>query len=215
MPEKASLKEFLRRDLLSKRSRALVPYYDAYHASRKPKVNLKYEPTPDLPFPPRAGTPEDDAQSAHDLILSKHRDTDSLFGDILYTKEEIHQHKLEKLLADDQKRNDEDEPRQRSQNPELVKLMGELNALVSLELNTHGAEKLAIQGQKLALIKEIGKLEAKISIKKVKDLKGNLYRPMFRDLRCLSGRLGYHELADSCYSEKGRRSNASGADRCS
>jgi len=175
MPARNRLKDFLRRDLLSKRSRTLVPYYDDYNANRKPKVDVAYEPAADLPFPPRAGTPEDDVQSARDLSLSQPRYTDSLFGDPLYTKEEIYQQKLEKLLADDQKRNGEDEARPRSQDPELVKLTAEVNSLVSRELRTHGAERMAIRGQKLGLVKEIGKLEAKLSVKRFEDCKGKFH----------------------------------------
>ncbi|KAE9363466.1 hypothetical protein N431DRAFT_355774 [Stipitochalara longipes BDJ] len=163
MPAKANLKIFLRRDLLSRRTRALVPYYNEYNASRKPKVDLRYEPAPDLPFPPRPATPEYNVQSAHDI--------DSLFGEPIYTKEEIHQQKLEELLAGDRKRKHEEEAKPQTQNAELVKLMDELNSFVSRELNAQGDERQAIRGQKLALIKEIGKLETKIRVKKVEDCK--------------------------------------------
>ena len=174
MPTKGSLKDFLRRDHLSKRTRALVPYYDEYNACRKPKVNIGYEPAANLPFPPRAGTPEEDEPYAHDLS-SQPRETDSLFGDTLYTREEILRQKLEKFLAEDQKRNEENEARPRRSDPELAKLMEELNSLVSREFYAHGVERMAIRDQKLALIKAIGKLETMIGIKKVKDCKGRLY----------------------------------------
>jgi hypothetical protein len=177
MPARASLKAFLRRDLLSRRTRALIPYYDDYNASRKPRINLGYEPAANFPFPPRAGTPEDDAEmSPHDLEpQSPTQDIDSLFGEPIHTKEEIHQQKLEQLLADDRKRKDKEEVRPRIQNPELLKLTGELNALVSRELDIYGEERKVIRGQKLALIKEIDKLETKIKIKKVEDCKGTSY----------------------------------------
>jgi hypothetical protein len=103
------------------------------------------------------------------------QDFDSLFGEPIYTKEEIHQQKFEQLLADDRKRKDKEEVRPLIQNPELVKLTGELHALVSRELDTYGDKRKVIRGQKLALIKEIDKLETKIKIKKVEDCKGTSY----------------------------------------
>lgn len=98
------------------------------------------------------------------------RDVDSLFGEPIYTKEEVRQEKIQQLLAEGRKH--EQDVRPRSQNPELVKLMDELNALVSRELEASGEEKKLIRSQKLALIKETGKVEARIKGKKVKRCKG-------------------------------------------
>jgi hypothetical protein len=162
MPPRLSLKGFLRRDLLSRRTRALIPYYNDHNASRTP--NLKRESVPDLTSRPRTGTPPNEADS------KPAREVDSIFGEPIYTKEEVFKEKFEQLLAEDRKQ--EQVVRPRRHNPELVKLMDELNALVKRELEASPEERKLIRNQKLALTKEIGKLEAKIKEKRVKRCKG-------------------------------------------
>jgi hypothetical protein len=165
MPPRLSLKGFLRRDLLSRRTRALIPYHDEHNASRR-KLGFKLNPAaPDIPLPPRPATPMSGNGEA-----APARDVDSLFGEPIYTKEEVRQENIQQLLAEDRKH--EQDVRPRSQNPELVKLMDELNALVNRELEASGEEKKLIRSQKLALIKETGKVEARIKGKKVKRYKG-------------------------------------------
>ena len=162
MPRRLGLKGFLRRDLLSRRTRALIPYYNDHNASRTP--NLKRESVPDLTFPPRTSTPPNEADS------KPTREVDSIFGEPLYTKEEVFKEKFEQLLAEDRKQ--EQAVRPRCHNPELVKLMNELDTLVKRELEASPEERKLIRNQKLALTKEARKLEAEIKGKRVKSCKG-------------------------------------------
>lgn len=171
MPRKLSLKGFLRQEVLSKRPKALIPYYNAHKASRKPGLKLKREPAAmDEPFPPRPATAlsdngEGDAQPA--------RDVDSLFGEPIYTKEEIRQQKLEELLARDLKQS-HPAKQQQSENQELDKLKKELNDLVMWELEATGEQRHMVRHRKAELISRIGKLEAKIKSNKVKSCKGKI-----------------------------------------
>ncbi|KAH8774886.1 hypothetical protein BGZ57DRAFT_376803 [Hyaloscypha finlandica] len=161
MPRRLGLKGFLRRDLLSRRTRALIPYHNNHNASRTP--NLKRESVPDLTFPPRTSTPPNEADS------KPTREVDSIFGEPIYTKEEVFKEKFEQLLAEDRKQ--EQAVRPRCHNPELVKLMNELDTLVKRELEASPEERKLIRNQKLALTKEARKLEAEIKGKRVKSCK--------------------------------------------
>jgi hypothetical protein len=169
MPRKLSLKGFLRQEVLSKRPKALIPYYNDYKASHKPGLKLKREPAAtDKSFPSRPATSpsengERNAQPA--------RDVDSLFGEPIYTKEEIRQQMLEELLAKDLKQSYPAKQHQ-SENHELDKLKTELNDLVIRELEATGEQRHMVRHRKSELIAVIGKLEAKIRSNKVKGCKG-------------------------------------------
>jgi hypothetical protein len=115
-------------------------------------------------YPPRTGTPPNEADS------NPAPEVDSIYGEPIYTKEEVFKEKFEQLLAEDRKQ--EQAVRPRRHNPELVKLMDELNALVKREMEASPEERKLIRNQKLALIKEAGKLEADIKGKRVKSCKG-------------------------------------------
>jgi hypothetical protein len=171
MPRKFSLKGFLRQDILSKRPKALIPYYNDHKASRKPGLQLKREPAAtDNPSPPEPATSlsdngEDDAQPA--------RDVDSLFGEPIYTTEEIRQQKLDELLARDQKQS-HPAKQQQSENQELDKLKKELHGLVMWELEATGEQRHYVRHRKADLIDRIARLEAKIKSCKVKSCKGKI-----------------------------------------
>jgi hypothetical protein len=171
MPRKLSLKGFLRQDILSKRPKALIPYYNNHKAKRKPGLKLKREPAAtDKHFPPQpanslSDSEEDDAQPA--------RDIDSLFGEPIYTKEEIRQQKLEELLARDQKQS-HPAKQEESENQELDNLKKELHDLVMWELEATSEQKHYVRHRKADLISRIAKLEANIKSNKVKSCKGKI-----------------------------------------
>jgi hypothetical protein len=166
MPPKLNLKGFLRHDLLSRRTRALIPYYSDYNASRN--FTLKHEPEVTDPLTPRPATPLGDYGKGE---ANPARDVDSLFGEPIYTKDEILQQKLEQLLAEDRKK-DQSVKQQQSQYPNLENLKAELNALVVRELEAGREERELIQRQKSVLISSLGKLEVKIRGERVKGCKG-------------------------------------------
>jgi hypothetical protein len=171
MPRKLSLKGFLRQEILSKRPKALIPYYNDHKASQKPGLKLKREPAAaDRPFPSRPATSlsdneEGDAQPAQDV--------DSLFGEPIYTKGEILQQKLDKLFARDIKQS-HPAKQQQSENQELDKLKKELNDLVIWEMEATGEQRRMIRHRKAELISVIGKLEAKIKSNKFRSCKGKI-----------------------------------------
>jgi hypothetical protein len=165
MPPKLSLRGFLRQDLLLSRTKSLIPYYHEHNASRKP--NTKGAPAASVPFPPRpASPPNEDVKGDAEPT----QDVDSVFGEPIFTKEEILQQKVEQLLAEDNK--SKPDTKQQCQNPELGKLKGELSSLVLRELEASREERQLIRNRKTHLITAIGKLEARIQLERVHGCKG-------------------------------------------
>lgn len=107
------------------------------------------------------------------------RDVDSLFGEPIYTKEEIRQQKLKELLARDPKQSHPAKQKQ-IENQQHDKLKKELHDLVMWELEATGEQKHYVRHRKAELISRIGKLEAKIKSNKVKSCKGKItYSPIW------------------------------------
>jgi hypothetical protein len=188
MPPKLTLIGFLRHDLLSRRTRALIPYYNDYNASRNPILKRGSEGTNSLP--PRLPSPlsdngKSDAKPAQDV--------DSPFGEPIYTEEDILQQKLELLLAQDLKH--KQDTKHRGRNPELDKLKEELNVLVNRELEASREERELIRRQKLGLISAIGKLEAKIRGERVKGCKGG-FSPILKSYGFLGNKLERSKFGD-------------------
>ncbi len=195
MPRKLSLKGFLRQEVLSKRPKALIPYYNDHKASHKPGLKFKREPVvTDRPFPSRPASREPGLKLKHEPVAKDEplppesatflsdngegdvqpaQDIDSLFGEPIYTKEAILQQKLEELLARDLKQS-RPAKQQQSENQELDKLKKELNDLVIWGMEATGEQRQMIRHRKAELISVIGKLEEKIKSNKVKSCKGKV-----------------------------------------
>jgi len=158
MPRKFSLRGFLRQDILSRRSKALLPL------NSKNTSGLKREAGAVLSLNNRAKSksppPEDDEGK---------REVDSIFGEPIYTRTEIQQQKLEQFLEEDQK----DQPHTKTnRNATLDKLREELDTIVKRELEASPEERVGIRRAKSQLIVEIGKLEARNRIERVRGHKG-------------------------------------------
>jgi hypothetical protein len=154
MPRKLSLHGFLRQDILSGRSKALLRFHE------QQKSGLKRESGVVLPLGRRTKSnsrPPNDNESE--------QKADSIFGEPVFTKKEVKQKKLDQFLADDRK---DKSNIKGNVNSSLKNLREELNALVKRELAASLGERVQIRREKSKLIEKIGKLEAKDSVEKVK-----------------------------------------------
>ena len=161
MPRQPNLRGFLRKEVLKNRI-------------QPPSSPSQRSPSPESI---REQTPPDFEADPHTTTKVGEVEIDSLFGLPVKEIESIRmdqglQAQLEQLLAQDSASPTIPTPRHLKGNPDLASLKEELETLVTADLEASPREKKLVQRQRVALVQEIGRLEAEEKEEEFRGLKG-------------------------------------------